>query len=340
MSGLNISANNNVVVNSRQVRENRTCPSVPAQNSYPNLAPLDKDTVNFKGQATTQKKKGMSTFGKICLGLLGVGAVAYAGVVTHRIKTKPTIDKVAQNFSEIFRKDVSKEEAQKMVDKYKEIFEIKDKDKFIEKCFKQVKSDYGYENIDISIDKLSKEAIEEAKKRGKELSGGFNPLSVTFKDYHGAKYDGTEMILGTKAVVVDPSKSKQEIFKSIVHELRHAKQHEMCYRLDKNKFFDAIKEARMGGCKNESWYNDICNEYISKLNEVYAKTWDKLPQLEKGTNEYNLALKYIEELRNYTGGAENFEKYKEQLIEQEAHVTAPFVQEIYNFFTNPWKIFK
>ena len=91
----------------------------------------------------------MSTGLKWLLGIVGTATAVYGAVVGHRALTKPSIEKVAQNFSEIFRKDISKEEAEKLVNNYKEIFKIDNVDDFCTKIFEQVKKDYGFGNINI-----------------------------------------------------------------------------------------------------------------------------------------------------------------------------------------------
>ena len=120
-----------------------------SQLNTTNIAPLEKDTLNISASdkiKTQQKEKGMSTATKVGLTVVGALATTYACVVGHRMLTKPSIEKVAQNFSEIFRRDVSKEEAQKMVKEYKDVFTTKEKDDFVKKIFEQIKKDYGYQD--------------------------------------------------------------------------------------------------------------------------------------------------------------------------------------------------
>ena len=90
--------------------------------------PLGCDVVELSAEKEikTKKKEGLSTGAKWAIGLATVATATYGCVVGHRMLTKPSIEKVAKNFSEIFRRDVSKEEALKITERYKEIFKIND----------------------------------------------------------------------------------------------------------------------------------------------------------------------------------------------------------------------
>ena len=115
---------------------------LPAQTIQPSQLSYPPDTVEISAKdkiQNQQKEKGMSTATKVGFAVIGGLATAYACVVGHRMLTKPSIEKVAQNFSEIFRRDVSKDEAQNLAKRYKEIFEIKDSEEFTRTLFNQVK---------------------------------------------------------------------------------------------------------------------------------------------------------------------------------------------------------
>ena len=104
----------------------------PVSVPQPVVTPqVQSNAVNFKASEQIQKpqKEGLSKGAKWALGIAGTAAAIYGSVVLHRHLTKPPIEKVAKNFSEIFRRDVSKEEALKMTEKYKEIFKIKEDEK-------------------------------------------------------------------------------------------------------------------------------------------------------------------------------------------------------------------
>lgn len=326
-------------------QSNRTVATNPIQQvpktNYASSVSLETPPDTFELSAESRirsksEKKGMSTGLKALLWIGGTAAAVYGAVVGHRALTKPSIEKVAKNFSEIFRKDMSAGDAQNLIEKYKDIFKEKDKDKFIQRCFEQAKKDFGYEKLSIKIDKIPQAEIDKAAKEGFKLDGGYRPLGVNW-----GKTDGkiTEMHLNDTVIQVNPNWSKQEIFRSIIHELTHAKQHEMAYRLDKKAFYDALKEARFSLSKDKSYYEEITNEYIKEFERVYGDVWNRLPKIEKGSKEYELAQKYLEDIKHYIGGGKDtHDKYMEQIVEQEAHGTAPLVDEIYKHFANIWRI--
>ena len=283
-----------------------------------------------KIRGESDKDSGLSTGMKWLLGIGATAAAAYGCVVGHRALTKPSIEKVTQNFSEIFRRDVSKEEAQKMTEKYKEIFKIKDKDEFRIKMFEQVKKDFGYENLDVESYKIPEEML----KKNSHLGGGYYPLQPLFEE-NGKNY--TMNGFSTEVVAINPNLSKKDMFYNIIHELTHMKQHELAYRLDKNKFFEAIRKARLTDFEPT---DKIVQEYNKTLEKVYSPVWDKLPKITEKSKEYELATKYLKDIENYRSASSgaSYSEYSTQFVEQEAHGTKPKVQDAYNYFANIWRI--
>ena len=347
----------------------------PSQLSYP------PDTVEISAKdkiQNQQKEKGMSTATKIGLAVVGGLATTYACVVGHRMLTKPSIEKVAQNFSEIFRRDISKDEAQKMVNKYKDIFKEDDVEKFCTNIFEQVKKDYGFEKANI---KLKIEKMPDAK------------LSTIRTKHDAGSYNARDGILtlypihSSKGLVT--STNKQELFDFVIHELQHALQSQYAYRTNAAKYIEAMQAYSSGEGKN------IIEELIAKIKTQLSSTYDlkqfmkennlksveeakkkleelikvleekreevnklkvtfnKDEQLEKlkgiwgdaenfkiGSKEYELGLKYIDNCAHYIYPNKfNYEQYKNQLVEKEAFGTESKAKEIYNCFANPWRIF-
>ncbi len=294
-----------------------------------------------------KQKTGMSTGAKIGLGILGTAATVYGCVVGHRMINKPSIEKVAKNFSEIFRRDVSKDEAQKMVKNYENIININNEEEFINKALEQVKKDYGFENLDINITRLkTKNKFNEAVAEWALKTGELKIKAPNLKD----KF------------------CKKEFIRNLIHELHHAKQEEIAYRTSPKKLFEAIVISN----RNQN-LKDILNNpkelkvraneigcSLEELKEVISQTLKekKLPQnfklenydtinklfgktkpLEQGSKDYEMGLKYIENIKNYVDCKEDRAKYFNQLLEKEAHQTGKNFNEIYNYFANPWRIF-
>lgn len=269
-----------------------------------------------------KQKTGMSTGAKIGLGILGTAAAAYGCVVGHRMINKPSLEKVAKNFSEIFRRDVSKDEAQKMVNNYKELLEIKDTEEFCKKAFEQVKKDYGYENIPIKFQNFTTK---------KNIIGACNTLHQRIE----ANYNNNKQFLGT-----------------LIHEFQHLKQHEYAYRTDKKMYIEALYKRIL---KTETNYIDETLKLNNlpkntmNINNIETATKDTIKNglnnlfgskqnFDKNSEYYKQGLKYIDNEANYIDSTKGKE-YFEQLVEKEAYATGDKFKEIYNYFANPWRLF-
>ena len=276
----------------------------------------------IKNTSNTEKA-GMSAGAKWALGILGTAAAVYGAVVGHRMLTKPTIEKVAQNFSEIFRRDVSKEEAQKMVNSYREIFQIDDKKEFCQKLFNQAKKDFGYEKLDLGMSFLPEEELLKNPK----LGGGYRPITPVFVSNGNGNYALRE--LNSEVITLNINNSRENIFNTMMHEFTHCKQHEIAYRYDKDKFFDAMFEGRFSRDKK---LQAEFNKYKETIELTYKDVWDKLPKIQPGTKEGDLAEIYLKELRNYKSGTRgNINEYWNQVTEQEARKAGGKTKLIYKY---------
>ena len=190
--------------------------------------PPDTDTFSASNQIQNKSNdKGMSTGMKWLLGIAGTAATIYGCVVAHRAITKPSLEKVAKDFSEIFRRDVSKEEAQKLVNNYKEILNIENAEDFYNRAFEQVKKDYGYEKLNIPL--LFQDS------RGKAAAGW-------------EVKDGEVFIFRSKDKPISRYERKNTLI-SLIHEFQHAKQSEFEYRTSPSKILKALEENHIYFCK-------------------------------------------------------------------------------------------
>lgn len=315
-------------------------------------------------ESVAAEKSGMSKGAKWALGILGTAAAIYGVVVGHRMLTKPSIEKVAKDFSEIFRRDVSKDEAEKLVKKYEELLNIEDTEQFCKKAFEEVKKDYGYENIPITL-KINK-----------------------VKDMNGAGDAGWDSERGILGINLLTDKFSGKVFKKnrrgrkcelqkIIHEFQHVKQHEIAYRTSRDGIAEAIHENR-GNMQNikenlQSLLNgkkykleqkakemNLSVEELRKSLEGIIKDIDdkkignipfdknirialddffeKLPILDKDSQEYKLGLKYIENTKNYVRAGNDRKGYRSQILENEAENSEKIFEEIYNYFASPYRI--
>lgn len=345
-----------------------------SQLNTTNIAPLEKDTLNISASdkiKTQQKEKGMSTATKVGLTVVGALATTYACVVGHRMLTKPSIEKVAQNFSEIFRRDVSKEEAQKMVKEYKDVFTTKEKDDFVKKIFEQIKKDYGYQDKKLP---LKLENLGGEDKNGRIVYAHWNPFFSNIAM-------NTEVLKNMPQKLT--KKNQNTICDYLIHEFQHVKQSEIAYRTNPKRYLNHISNDKSAGdsllfyLKNaQDWFIKEFTEHNHLFNsekdvkEFIRKAIPKLEknefsddktileicrEIKKGKHKkaevvfkdfetfkindlnYKKGLEYLKAEECYTNA--DYEKYSNSLLEKEAYGTADKINILYKYISNPWKIF-
>ena len=313
----------------------------------------------------------MSTGAKWTLGVLGGAATIYGCVVGHRAFNKPSLEKVAKNFSEIFRRDISKEEAQKLAEKYKEIFSIKDKAEFCKKIYEQIKRDYGYENANIP---LLFENLGGANKNGLTVKAHWNPfdanvaINTEFLKIYGEKLN---------------KKAQQNIMNTLLHEFQHVKQSEYVFRTNADKYLDdlcsdirspeelldcltkyrkdmsdellksrvvnfktkeqvesfidkAIIKLKDGPYKSDSLIVDVIAELKNDRQRPVKSIFDKLEKFKPDSKEYKQGLSYLECYKTYNN--QNMEIYNNAIIEKEAFATADKIENMYNYISSIWRL--
>jgi len=269
--------------------------------------------------------------------------LTYAGIVASRFIKKPKIEDVAKNFSEIFRRDISEDEAEKMCQRYKEIFDIKDTKEFQQTMFEQVKKDYGLEETkwDLHVKKISISA-----------NGAFNLMEIDSKG---------DICVGGVYVDSKITLSRTRFFQTIIHELNHAKQHQISYMADSDaaiepylikinykKVSDYVRKKL--GISDKKGFNMILEQtkddlfqnvrdYVNKKNNLIKEKiiegfgTTKPNSLSKDSKEYDLGLKYIEGNRTYTTKA--LKGYYKQLIEQESFRRTALMNKSCDYFFKP-----
>ena len=281
-------------------------PAQPVPRIDLNIQP---DTVEFSANNKIQQN-GMSTTTKALIGLATVGTLI-GGYFLHKNMTSP-----AKKLSKIFRREITSEEATQLMNRYKEIAKVENKEEYIKQMFKQLKKDYGWEGIDFTYN------LNRTTNLTGGSVGGFRPLSITGK----TAPDGNYYIESFTPEIMEVclNRSKEDIFATMVHEFQHCKQHEIAYRADKNKFIEAMIKKRLSPEMTEeiAMFKDAIDKY-------YAPVWDKLPALAKGSKEYELGLKYIDNIEHYVSASEDKIKYMQQLVEREAYSAGDKAKDIY-----------
>ena len=312
------------------------------------------DIVEINGK----KKTGMSTGTKVGIGLGIIGTIALAIGLFAKGKTsqaKEVVNNVTikqelqKKFGEIFKKDFSETEIDKLVENYKQIFKIDNVDDFSKKLFEQIKRDSGNESKNI-------EFVVRKCKSGMAEGGGYSPHNRTL--FLDIEHENN---------IINPE-HKKLIFESLVHEFQHVRQYEMAYNADCSRFANAmtkkrdineviafledalkhkpnfvsksggeqaIKEAIAGLKNNNSEYIDLyCTvppeEKIEILKNI-KKSFGPAKPYDKNSENYKMGIKYLENQENYVQPTEETaEKYKQQIVEKEAFDAQYIAREILN----------
>lgn len=302
---------------------NQYAQSNPNMYAYANPQMQDRfafgNTEPPVAQAVNSGKKNNKKMWLIAGGV----ALAAAGIFLTKgklwAKEKPvSFEKVQQNLAEIFgKKDLTKEQAEAMLQQYQEVYKIKDKNTFIEKLFNQVKKDYGYEHSSKQLKILDK---------------------PVFKD--GTKKLGSN---SKENLEVYSTQSKNELFETIAHEFRHMKQDEYMYRSNPGNWGqirrDSFIEYALSDPKLKKIYNKdpaafnelVSNKYNEEL-EIMRKDFGHLSKFDEGSDEYRQAEKYLEAKKSYINDrTKGYTEYRNNLLEVEAWGVGAKMREIANF---------
>ena len=307
--------------------------------------PLSQDTVQLsaKKEIKTKKKEGLSTGAKWGIGLALTATAVIGGIALHKnIKLK----NMQKSFSEIFRRDMTKEETKQLIKNYDDLMKIENIDDFCEKAFKQVKKDYGYENSNIllKVHKITDEALK------KEDGGGW---SLEKKTMNLRPYLQAGRTFGYN--------DKKSLLETLIHEFQHVKQSEIEYRTSSEKLLkilkknneiptgeklkealDNMKKILNDNARLKSWA-DSRGQTVEALKKdieqaihhgnykpfdtfdekIVSKNLDDMfgsfTKLDSNSAEYQKGLKYLENEANYISAYDDEAGYMAQILEKEAY---------------------
>ena len=289
--------------------------------------PSGSDALEFSAENKIKSSK------KDIIGITAVLAAVYGCIVGRKMLHRPTFDVVHKNLSEILGQNLSKEETRKLLNNYKNIIKNNKTDEYHNKLFEQVKKDMGYEDLDIelAIEKLKDSSLKSFKEHCKNGSAGALHHKITIYP----KTAGNSL----------NSSIQRTTFGTMFHEWQHIKQAEIAYRTNPDKLVDAYVEQLK--TKNSDFIEQLMkeNKYsrvqaLKEINSSLHKQLDtlfgKYPKFKAGSDQYQKGLKYIECTRNYTTEGK---EYFEQLSEKEAFEIGDKARKIYDYISNPWRIF-
>ena len=203
---------------------------------------------NKINEASTQEKQknGISTLAKVGI---AIGGTALAGILAHKFIPPMRVQSRVQR---IFLEDFTKEEAKAIQKKYQDILKISDKDEFIDKLFAELKKDLGLEAMPIKLNSNYK--IGESK------CGAITAKSIYTRDYGNIN-----------TVSIDKRLPKEELLKTLTHEMRHAKQDLLNYQVaNEVELKNMLKQRFIEMFKNDPTHKmqDIDKDVVDTYNQM------------------------------------------------------------------------
>ncbi len=303
---------------------------------------------------------------KWLLGLSGTAAAVYGCIVGKRALNKPTLEKITKDLSEIFRRDITQEEASNIAKRYKDLFKIDDTNEFCKKMFEQIKKDYGYEASEIKL--------EIFKLKDNKLSTLLNQLDKgSWLPSRGILKVYPRVPDGHKLTPMD----KRELFVTMMHEFQHVKQSEYAYRTNVEELINAfnlrngekaittlenilnepekLKNLAKSWNETEEKTKQLIEEYIEEakngsdlvvnvgnrntIKENLNKIFGQFKPFDKNSENYKQGLKYLENEKNYISPEVDPVGYREQLLEKEAYGIEDKSKSITDYFESIWRVF-
>lgn len=176
----------------------------PVQNNpnAPKLTTLQEDKIEIQGKEEKKKKNLKPLW--ITLGVLAAGAVGImtaATISVHRGRKAELRKDMAEMFKNVFlNENITQEEAEKMLLRYKAIEKIKDKKEYIKALFDEACKNYGLDKDGIKL------VISD-----KKLAGSLGNANGRWET-------------GNRIVRISPECERKKLLNTIHHELRHALQ--------------------------------------------------------------------------------------------------------------------
>lgn len=220
-------------------------------------------------------------------------------------------------FKDVFRKNFTDEETRMLCAKYKAILQEPNIEKYVEKLFSQVKKDFGLEYIPFELKQEVKGGI------GYTTRGG----TSDYLDYLKLTY------------YKDNPLNRHKLFGLIMHEVSHARQHEIAMATDFGAYVKALALKLKQMPEHKDTPIDKIIQFVAQRigPERLSLIRGKYGVIDKGSELYRKGISYIDGTLNYEGvkefTAEAFMKYKLQPIEDEAYHIQSKANELYYYLT-------
>ena len=293
----------------------------------PETDTLEKEATENTAESPKKKKHIVR---KILLGTISALVLLYGcGVLKHKL-SKPSLEEVQKTFKEIFERDLSNEEINDLISKYKELIKNDNTEDYAKQMIEQLKKDYGIGCVETNVDvKLLKD---------NKLSTYIDHVELGVASPFG-KIDIMPRTNSNTAI----KSIQKEIFSTGFHELKHMKQFADAYRTDPDKFVDAMYKLHIDKATFEEAVQEMkkeleitCNDFIKETIAEAEKTEkEELVQLAKESKTSDKELKEalnefqqnFDEMRDYME-----ERFRETFYEEVGDIEKRVETEIKNQF--------
>ena len=272
------------------------------------------DTVELSTkQQIKNKVSKLSTAQKIGI----VSAALVAGVVATVVTQKATyINRAQKIFENAFMKDFSREDTINLLNKFKDISKITDNKEYITELFNLGRKEYGLENLDIEL------KFADLQKGKKGCMGGINVRLELF---------------------VDPKAKRKDFVNIIFHELRHAKQNDMMYSADSDRFIRTLfkRKSIKDALRNDEGLMSLVEENGLSFEQNFDKIVNLIMELNlmkpifrnKGYGQIKIDPKHNEFVEKLLKASDvyddgDFVKYYFNFLEQDARKAGQGISKI------------
>lgn len=230
--------------------------------------------------------------------------------IKNRLKDKPvSFEKNQKKLAEIFGKEnLTKEEAEELIQKYKEIYKIEDKNEFAKQAFNQMKKDFGYENTNIELKINNDNIMQNLIKNHGMVAGGFQFLN---------------------RITINSKNHKNIILRNLAHEFNHMRQTEYMFRTDKDRYIKCITKLLIEfDPKIKNMYNENQEEFNKSIENFLNDMFNSPSKFEKDSPKYIQGQKYFEANSTYLNDKKNLKDYQNNLLEKESSDIGKLMQEV------------
>lgn len=280
--------------------QNHLLQNMPPYYNFNNSA-FQKDSVKLSNKTFTSGLKKLSTTQKLLIGLGALTSAAALGIAAVRYRKTSALKDAQKVFQDVFmRNDITMTETKHMLQNYKNISKIKDKEEYIRAMFKEAKKNYGFENAPISL--VYRELPDRA------MIGGCDKLNM-------------EILINSKIY-------RDEVLKAVHHEFRHAKQNYMAFHYNPEEYIVAMNQAT-------STYTNISNlqglsvkEGIEWISEYMGKP--NKANVPKECEKF--AINSLKSISQTFNPERNLEAYLNSFHEKDAYAVGDSIEKIMKKF--------